>query len=106
MLVFRPEDEKENSAAYVAVLDNVKVGRCEFSYTDYQMDYTLIDCDDDILTEGLLRSSMNYCGNRGVYVAAIEKNMLSPAARRLGFCEDDLRVDIPEALTKTECRCG
>jgi hypothetical protein len=106
MLVFRPKDEKENAAAYEAQLDNVKCGRCEFTYRDLQMYVTHIDSSDDIITEGLLRSAMNYCAGRGVYTCTIEPGMLSPAARRLGFSQEDFTVDIPEALTSTCCRHG
>ncbi len=106
MLVFRPADEKENEAAYEAVLDGVNCGRVEFEYSGYRMKYTAVSCADDIVTEGLLRSSMNYCANRGVYACEIGADMLSPAAKRLGFRESELIVDIPDALTSTSCSCG
>ena len=103
MLVFRPKDEKEKTAAYEAELEGVKCGRCEFTFSGWQMFFTLIESSDDIITEGLLRSAMNYCANRGVYTASIGNDMLSPAAKRLGFSEDDLTVDIPDALTSACC---
>ena len=106
MLVFRPAYEKENAAAYEAELDNVRCGRCEFTYGGWQMFITLIDSSDDIITEGLLRSAMNYCAGRGVYTCTLEPDMLSPAALRLGFSREDYTVDIPDALTSTCCPHG
>ncbi len=105
MLRFRPCAEKEGCAAYQAELDSVKCGTCDFDWSGYQMFFRSVSCEDDIVTEGLLRSAMNYCANRGVYTSTITPDMLSPAARRLGFTEDELTVDIPDALTSTECGC-
>ena len=70
------------------------------------MTFLSVDCSDDIVTEGLARSAMNYAANRMAYIAKISKNLVSPAFLRLGFSgEDILSVEIPEALS-SGCSCG
>ena len=106
MLSFKPFDEEEGFARYRAVLENTQCGECSFSYSGYEMRFISIDTLDDIIAEGLMRSAMNYCATRGMYISAIEPGMLSPAARRLGFSDNNLTVEIPEALSSSECKCG
>ena len=83
-----------------------EIGRWEFLIEGYNMTFTRVECDDDIITEGLARSAMNYSANRNAYIAEINKELSSPAFIRLGFSGDDvLSVEIPEALA-SGCSCG
>lgn len=82
------------------------IGSCTFSIDGYFMSFNSVDCNDDIITEGLARSAMNYAANRNAYIAKISKDISSAAFVRLGFSGDDmLCVEIPEALA-SGCTCG
>ncbi len=83
-----------------------KIGICTFSIDGYYMNFVSVECDDDIITEGLARAAMNYAANRNAYIAKINKEFSSSAFVRLGFKGDDiLSVEIPEALA-SGCTCG
>ncbi len=83
-----------------------EIGRCEFLLEGYNMSFTLVDCSDDIITEGLARAAMNYAANRNAYIARISNELSSSAFIRLGFSGiDELSVEIPEALA-SGCTCG
>lgn len=106
MLEFRPADESQNTASYIAYDKGLECGNCTFDFVGFDMRFTLIDCSDDSVKEGLMRSAMNYCANRNAYICMIKPDMLCPAAMRLGFTADRLAVEIPEALASTCCSCG
>ncbi len=91
----------------IKVLENdAELGFCTFTVEGFNMNFTDIDCSDDILVEGLARAAMNYAANRNAYIAKIKKEHICPAFKRLGFSESDgLFVEIPEALT-TGCSCS
>ena len=83
-----------------------KIGCCTFSTEGYFMTFDSVECDDDVITEGLARAAMNYAANRNAYIAKIRKELSSAAFIRLGFEGDELlSVEIPEALA-SGCTCG
>ena len=67
--------------------------------------------DDSYVTEGLVRSALNFGPNRNAYTAYADPDeagaQLTAVLRMLGF-EDEkgmLVCDIPDALTGSCCRC-
>lgn len=98
--------EKEKIAGMIALDGENEIGKCEFTVDGYSMTFVSVDCSDDIITEGLARSAMNYAANRYAYIAKISKELSSSAFTRLGFSGDDvLSVEIPEALA-SGCTCN
>ncbi len=105
MIRFIPFEEN-GVIGFAAVEGENKSGVCTFSINGFYMTFDSVECSDDIVTEGLARSAMNYAANRNVYIAKISKELSSPAFIRLGFQGDDvLSVEIPEALA-SGCTCG
>ena len=91
--------ENNSVAGMTALEGDNEIGKCEFTVDGYTMTFISVDCNDDIITEGLARAAMNYAANRNAYIAKISKEFDAPAFRRLGFeGEDVLSVEIPEAL--------
>ncbi|MCQ2481404.1 MAG: hypothetical protein MJ121_04735 [Clostridia bacterium] len=106
MIEFKPLNEMQGSASYIAADGDEKLGFAEFTYQGFEMKFTSLECADDSVKEGLMRSAMNYCANRMSYTSTIKAEMLCPAANRLGFTSDKLTVEIPEALASTCCACS
>lgn len=106
MVSFKPCNETGGGAFYTARNENGdELGSCSFEYAGFEMRFTSVSCYDDMIREGLARSAMNYCANRGAYVCYLGADMLSPAFIRLGFTKDNLTVEIPDALASTCCAC-
>lgn len=105
MIRFLPFEE--NGSVGMSAFDGEnKIGYCTFSTEGYVMNFVNIECDDDIITEGLARAAMNYAANRNAYIAKISRELSSAAFFRLGFDGDDvLSVEIPESLA-SGCTCG
>ncbi len=104
MIFFKPENILQNSGEYRAFDEqNNCLGFCAFTFAGYEMKITEIDCEDEAVKEGLLRSALNLCANRNVFICHISREQLSPAFERLGFGESKLSVEIPDALTGS---CG
>ncbi len=98
--------ENEDVIGIKAVENDLDIGYCTFELNGFVMTFLSVDCDDDIVTEGIARSAMNFGANRNAYIAKINKNFVSPAFLRLGFSgEEILSVEIPVALT-SGCSCG
>lgn len=107
MIRFVPFTDDETAGMIALDGEEKETGRCTFSIDGYLMKFLSVDCPDDIITEGLARASMNYAANRYAYIAEIGRELSSPAFLRLGFSgEDVLRVEIPEALMSSGCKCG
>lgn len=104
MIKFLPFEE--NGLVGMKAFENEsELGFCTFSISGFDMNFVEIQCDDDIITEGLARAAMNYGANKNVYIAKIKEEYFCPAFKRLGFTGDDiLSVEIPEALT-SGCSC-
>ena len=105
MIKFIPFEE--NGTIGMAALDGEnQIGRCTFSISGYFMTFDSVECDDNIITEGLSRAAMNYAANTNAYIAKIKKELSSAAFIRLGFDGNDiLSAEIPEALA-SGCTCG
>jgi hypothetical protein len=98
MIKFVPY-EKENCVEVVAYNGENSIGKASFTVEGFNMNFISVECDDDVIIEGLARASMNYAANRNAYIAKISKDYSAPAFSRLGFeGEDVLTVEIPEAL--------
>ncbi len=105
MIKFIPFDREDVTGITALDGDNA-IGSCTFTIDGYFMSFNSVECDDDIITEGLARSAMNYAANRNAYIAKIRRDISSAAFIRLGFSGDDmLSVEIPEALA-SGCTCG
>lgn len=104
MIRFLPFEE--NGVIGMRAYENEsELGFCTFSLDGYNMSFAEVNCDDDVITEGLARAAMNYGANKNVYIAKIRKEHFSPAFGRLGFKGDEvMSVEIPEALT-SGCSC-
>ena len=98
--------EKDDVIGMKAVENDIDIGFCTFRINGFDMEFIGVECEDDIIVEGLARAAMNYAANRYAYIAKIDKKYISPAFLRLGFSgEEILSVEIPEALT-SGCSCG
>lgn len=98
MIKFVPY-EKENCVEVVAYDGEDSIGKASFTVDGFNMNFISVECDDDIIVEGLARASMNYAANRNAYIAKISNEFFAPAFIRLGFAgEEVLTVEIPEAL--------
>ena len=98
--------EIDGTTGINAVENEINIGSCTFEINGFDMTFLSVDCNNDIITEGLARAAMNYAANRFAYIARIKKNISSPAFYRLGFSgEEILSVEIPVALT-SGCSCG
>lgn len=105
MISFLPFEE-ENRVVFKAVDGENEIGSCAIVSGGYEVEFVSVECDDDIITEGLARSAMNYAANRMAYIAKIKKSIVKPAFIRLGFEGDEmLSVEIPQALT-SGCSCN
>lgn len=104
MISFFPK-ESENGVSFTAYDGDIVLGKCEFVLCGNEMAFVSVDCDDDIITEGLARSAMGYAASRNGYIAKIKRTLSSSAFDRLGFTGDDvLSAEIPQALT-SGCTC-
>lgn len=91
--------EKENCVEVNAFDGDKAIGSTQFTVDGFNMYFITVECDDDVIVEGLARSAMNYAANRNAYIANIKKELSAPAFIRLGFAgEEVLSVEIPEAL--------
>lgn len=85
-----------------------EVGICSFSIDGYTMTFETLTAenDDAIITEGLIRASMNYAANRGAYISKVKKGVAQSVFEFLGFKGNDiLSAEIPEVLT-AGCGCS
>ena len=97
--------ERDGATVITALDGDNAIGSCTFTIDGYFMIFDSVDCGDDIITEGLARSAMNYAANRNAYIAKISSDISSAAFVRLGFSGNDvLSVEIPEALAGG-CNC-
>lgn len=103
MILFKPVVTDGDILCYAALDENnEKCGECTFTLGGYNMCVLSLEGEDTV-KEGLLRSSLNFCANRGAYLAEL-KCGVTPAAERLGFNENVLIREIPDALASTCCK--
>ncbi|MEE1065516.1 MAG: hypothetical protein UH249_05230 [Acutalibacteraceae bacterium] len=83
-------------------------GKCAFRLKGYSMEIVYVDAyDDDPETiEGLIRSALNYGGNRSVYLADYLAESGVAVAQTLGFEKTNgvLSGDIPTLLQGSCCK--
>lgn len=104
MIFFKPENILKNSGECRAFDEqNNCLGFCTFTFQGYEMKITELNCEDETIKEGLLRSALNLCANRNVFICYIPRELLSLASKKLGFGESKLKVEIPDALAGS---CG
>lgn len=88
--------------------NNKECGKCAFRLNGYSMDIVSVDVyDDDPETiEGLIRSALNYGGNRNVYIAYFKADKGLDVAVTLGFEFDGEKYigDIPSLLQGSCCK--
>lgn len=119
MLKFVPVKFNELSSAYsddstvngyigYNLDDNSRFGECVFRLNGYSMDILFVEAlDDDAETiEGLIRSALNYGGNRNVYIANYKADNGKSVADVLGFEDENgvLTGDIPSLLKGSCCK--
>ncbi len=91
-------------------LDNnaVECGKCVFRLNGYRMEILFVSAtDSDAETiEGLIRSALNFGGNRNVYIAEFKAENGIEVAKMLGFeNENNLLIgDIPTLLKGSCCK--
>lgn len=104
MIEFIPVKEDGGILIYEAREGDEVTGRCEISFGGY--DAKIISLSgDDITKEGLVRSGLNFCANKGAFLAHIDGKILCPALLRLGFSQNTLTAEIPDVLTSSCCSC-
>lgn len=81
-------------------------GKCVFHNHGYEMDIDSVEAEDDEIAEGLIRSALNYCANRGTYIAHYLAPDFGRVAEMLGFADDNgkLSGEIPELLKGSCCK--
>ena len=119
MLKFVPVDNERLTKPYSAdcsvcgyigydLSDNSKCGECAFRLNGYSMDILYVEAyDNDAETlEGLIRSALNYGGNRNVYIANYMAADGNDVAVMLGFKDENgvLSGDIPTLLKGSCCK--
>ena len=83
MIKFLPFD-RDGLTEIIAFDGDNSIGSCSFITDGFFMTFNSVDCSDDIITEGLARSAMNYAANRNVYIAKINKALKYYWDERLG----------------------
>ena len=102
------EDNTLNGYIGYNLDDNSRCGECVFRLNGYSMDILFVEAsDNDAETiEGLIRSALNYGGNRNVYIANYKAAAGLSVAEVLGFADDNgiLSGDIPSLLKGGCCK--
>lgn len=88
--------------------NNCECGYCAFRLEGYSMEILAVKAyDNDAETaEGLIRSALNYGGNRNVYIARYKASDSVDVAVMLGFTDENgiLTGDIPTLLKGSCCK--
>lgn len=86
--------------------DDRVCGKCIFHNNGYEMDIDSVEAEDDEIAEGLIRSALNYCANRGTYIAHYLAADFGHIAEMLGFAAEGGAPtgEIPELLKGSCCK--
>ncbi len=88
--------------------DNSECGKCVFRLNGYRMEIISVVAlmNDAETTEGLIRSALNFGGNRNVYIAEFKADACVEVAEMLGFRDENgtLSGDIPTLLKGSCCK--
>ncbi len=103
------EDCSLNGYVGYDLADNNSVcGNCVFRINGYSMEILYIDVkeSDPEVIEGLIRSALNFGGNRNVYIAQFKAQNGVEVAKLLGFKSENsvLTGDIPTLLKGSCCK--
>ena len=104
MIEFCPECNETGIVAYNAIENGEIIGKCT-AECGYEAKIISLKANDDITAEGLMRSILNHCANKGAYIAYVDASLLCPATEKLGFSKDNLSREIPDILTSSCCSC-
>lgn len=118
MLTFKPKTNTElmdkyktdsSALGYIAYDESGKeCGYIVFYLNGYSMEITDTDVfdGDEETYEGLMRSALNYCGNRNAYTAYYSSKNAVKVAKTLGFEQqgDKLYGEIPFLLQGNCCK--
>lgn len=107
-----PEMLKSDSCIYGGYIgfdeDNSNVGKCLVKIEGYNCYILSVDCDfaDKLLTEGFLRSALNFSANRSAYMAFCSQENISDVLLTLGFEKNEnvYSGDIPTLLKGSCCK--
>lgn len=88
---------------------NNAVGKCLVEINGYKCHISAVECDfsDKLLTEGFIRSALNFCANRNAYMAYCEQETISDILLTLGFEKNSENIysgDIPTLLKGSCCK--
>lgn len=102
------EDETLNGYVGYDLDTNEICGKCVFRLKGYRMEIIYVDAVgmDDETVEGLIRSALNFGGNRNVYIAEYKAKNGINVAEMLGFLIEKgvLEGDIPSLLKGSCCK--
>ncbi len=88
--------------------NNRECGKCAFRLKGYSMEIVYVESydDDPETVEGLIRSALNFGGNRSVYMAYYLASSGLEVAKTLGFeyVDDKYSGDIPTLLQGSCCK--
>ncbi len=88
--------------------NNKQCGNCVFRLNGYRMEILFVQAvDNDKETlEGLIRSALNFGGNRNVYIAEFKADNAVDVAKMLGFKKENeiFTGDIPTLLKGSCCK--
>lgn len=84
------------------------VGKCLMSIDGYNCNIHCLECDysDKLLVEGFLRAALNFCANKGAYMAYCSLLEISDVLEHLGFenINGAFSGDIPTLLKGSCCK--
>lgn len=101
-------DLRENEVhlfAFIAKDNEEKIGKLCFSLTENACKVLGIQAQDALITEGLLRSALNFAANRGAYIATCSLQEYKQLLSSLHFLEKNgvFYGEIPSILTCSSC---
>lgn len=110
--LFSKADFSENSVfgGYIGYNEqNIEVGKCLVKVDGYKCRILFLLCDysDKLLTEGFIRSALNFSANRNAYMAYCKIEEISDVLKLLGFESDNdgfYSGDIPTLLQGSCCK--
>lgn len=107
----KPYSEDKTLNGYIGydLSDNSKIcGKCVFRLNGYSMEIIFVEAhnNDAETIEGLIRSALNFGGNRNVYIAEFKAENGKDVAQMLGFETENsvLKGDIPTLLKGSCCK--
>lgn len=102
------EDKSNNGYVGFDLNTNEMCGKCVFRLKGYRMEILFVEAEgeDAETIEGLIRSALNFGGNRNVYIAEYKAENGLDVAELLGFKLENgiLEGDIPSLLKGSCCK--